>query len=426
MCRTAKFLLTLFCLTILSSDSSALGDQQLAEKFAPRIYFHPREQYFPSSVEWYLERCQLVVEEKKGKSIGIGPLKKQIRKAKLKIVTPKPLTPGDIAGKDSSHFVDAMKNKKTYRGMTGGPGSDAPVYAAVFKKPGNPSQGIPATAAIQYWTFYPYNGPFQGLSLFGKDIVGYHEADWEVLIVYVEETKPDDWKITRIYFGRHGREFGEPMDPNDPAIEFVDGTHPIALAARGGHGLYPSKVSTRWTRKAADMVTRGSKYWDTWKKVELISKSKNWNTFRGRWGYAGGGPTGPAEKLLWERTEAGEGAPQVARYEVLKRYAAGTGDGHKKRRQMFSLGVSSHYSELCFELVDAAGNPVPDTDFKIMERKRLKRSNKEWYHIKAGNACVKSRGVEHKEIKGAFVEITRRGPKAQGPLTLVIKGKAPF
>ncbi len=419
--RAKLFFIPAFLFSIfLSTDSKSISDQKLAETFAPKIYFHPTEKYFPSSIEWYLQRSQLVTVKKKAKKVGVGPLKVQRKKAQLKIEKPKPLTPGDLAGKPKEFFVDPMGKKETYKGTMSGNQSKAPIYVSVFRKPGSPN-----TAAIMYWTFYPYNGPFQGLSVAGKDLVGYHEADWEVLILYVKEDSPENWSITRLYFGRHGRDFGEPMDPTDKAMEW-EGKHPIALSARFGHGLYPASVSAKWTRKAADAVSKGSKYWDTWNKVILITQGTGWNTFKGHWGYAGGGPTGPAMKLLWRRTQAGEGAPKLPRYTQLREYKVGTGKERKKKRKMFKMSLSSHYSDICFSLVNANGQLVTGTDYKIMERKRLKKKNKEWYSIKGGKKCVKSRVVEHKEMKGTFVKITKRGPKANGPLKLIIEGLEPF
>jgi len=47
---------------ISSDEKNIISIISLMERWAPVVYFHPKENYFPSSVEFYLNSVQLVDE----------------------------------------------------------------------------------------------------------------------------------------------------------------------------------------------------------------------------------------------------------------------------------------------------------------------------------------------------------------------------
>jgi hypothetical protein len=85
---------------------------------------------------------------------------------------------------------------------------------------------------LQYWFFYPFNNWRSGF--FG---VNDHEADWEMVCVYVPDTGPDaqpEW----VAYASHdfaGDDLRRRWD--DPEVEKV-GEHPVIYAGAGSHASY--------------------------------------------------------------------------------------------------------------------------------------------------------------------------------------------
>ncbi|HEY1484540.1 MAG TPA: hypothetical protein VGF84_00475 [Micromonosporaceae bacterium] len=87
---------------------------------------------------------------------------------------------------------------------------------------------------IQYWFLYAMN---DWRSTFGG--VNDHEADWEQVTLYLAP-EGDEWEIAWLAFSSHD-ETGDELRrrPDDPDIEWVDGTHPVVYAGAGSHsGAY--------------------------------------------------------------------------------------------------------------------------------------------------------------------------------------------
>jgi hypothetical protein len=94
--------------------------------------------------------------------------------------------------------------------------------------------------ALQYWFFYPFNSWRSGF--FG---VNDHEADWEMVCVYLAEPGPGsanghaeptpEW----VAYASHdfaGDDLRRRWD--DPVLEKVAGTHPVIYAGAGSHASY--------------------------------------------------------------------------------------------------------------------------------------------------------------------------------------------
>jgi hypothetical protein len=58
LCVIALGIAGMFSLPI-PTIAQSVADANLARRFAPVVHFHTDEEYFPSSVEWYLRRVQM-------------------------------------------------------------------------------------------------------------------------------------------------------------------------------------------------------------------------------------------------------------------------------------------------------------------------------------------------------------------------------
>jgi hypothetical protein len=87
--------------------------------------------------------------------------------------------------------------------------------------------------ALQYWFFYPFNNWRSGF--FGAND---HEADWEMIYVYLSETDLGELQPEWVAYASHdyaGDDLRRHWD--DPELEKV-GEHPIIYAGAGSHASY--------------------------------------------------------------------------------------------------------------------------------------------------------------------------------------------
>ncbi len=90
--------------------------------------------------------------------------------------------------------------------------------------------------ALQYWFFYPFNNWRSGF--FG---VNDHEADWELVCVYLSEADADQRGPEWVAYSSHefsGDDLRRRWD--DPEVEKL-GEHPVIYAGAGSHASYFSK-----------------------------------------------------------------------------------------------------------------------------------------------------------------------------------------
>lgn len=89
---------------------------------------------------------------------------------------------------------------------------------------------------IQYITFYGYNEPYDIGPITGEsfELMDYHDSDIEHVTLKLDAASK---KLLRIYYGAHGLKEGCWVDAQSNLIQY-EGTHPVFLVARGGHGLY--------------------------------------------------------------------------------------------------------------------------------------------------------------------------------------------
>lgn len=208
---------------------------EIAKAFAPRVFMHPNEEWFPSSVSFFLQH---------------------VSKQGERYVTNDPL--------DSPSSWD-------WNGAAGQrPDSvSVPVYAFVMD---NKQEGGQTFTDIAYFTFYPYNR--------GKEVLdtiwGNHVGDWEHVTIRFKQAG-NNYTPVKVSFSQH--DTNEVHHWGAGTLQ-MNGNHLIAYEAKGSHGLY-SKAGHhvyKTIKKAfvtlvqlADDTGRGVS-WDTWNNVVTVTQ----------------------------------------------------------------------------------------------------------------------------------------------------------
>lgn len=295
--------------TIVVSCAEPIPDcndvKYLAEYYAPHISFHSKEQYKPSSVEYYLDRVKMknrgassVIEEnvtaENIDDIIYGPEKSWVE------------DPGDDENEfylvDKGAIWDGLNWDFTNSPIFGD-WNTAKVYVHTRDFGDN-------FLDIQYWFFYPYNGDLKGSLGSG----GAHQGDWEHVTIRFRNCDP-----FAVYFAAHGSE----GDWYSWANLNFSGQHPVIYSAKNSHAFYP-KPGTYERRlcwklfcdKFNDYTEDNTRY-DTRHKLEFVEDETgtinhtlpDWLNYRGRWGRGDGkdtgkkpyGPIGPKRDSGWTK-----------------------------------------------------------------------------------------------------------------------------
>ncbi|KAL9662056.1 hypothetical protein QQ045_026884 [Rhodiola kirilowii] len=178
----------------------------------PLVYFHPDEEYLPSSVDWFFKNGALLYQH----GNESHPVRINYRGSNL------PQGGGD----DGAFWLDLpMKSNAAEHVKKGNLGS-AKGYVHV-----KPLQSGYTDLAI--WLFFPYNGPARA-KVFFLDIrfpdLGSHVCDWEHITLRIW-----DGKLQGIYFSQH--KGGHWVIASD--LEYANGNKPIVYASHHGHAMFP-------------------------------------------------------------------------------------------------------------------------------------------------------------------------------------------
>ncbi len=198
---------------------------------------------------------------------------------------------------------------------------------------------------IQFWFYYPYNGPgrispiISGITISDNQLarIGRHYGDWEhvTLRMLNQSGEMDGHELIAVYMSRHSQ--GQWFSRNYFGSQLgFDGTHPIVYSGKYSHAFYPQAhekiIYQRNIRALAALVID---FWDqtglgyafaayTDDNYQIINSTmtgtnvtdKNWLDFNGRWGgyellsesftdfytytEVGAGPYGPSHKFDWK------------------------------------------------------------------------------------------------------------------------------
>ena len=173
---------------------------ELIRIFLPVFFFHTNEVYFPSSMEYAFENCQLY----NGNTLiaDYGNVKP------------------DMIQNNMGHRI-RINQKIHYGEFNNKKHEDIPIYVSVKNPPDLDYY------EIIYVVYFPFSGPY---SIFGKK-VGDHDSDLEHIAVRVSK---EHGSLIGIYYSYHSE--GIWCHPEE--IEFLEG-RPVVYVARGSHGFYP-------------------------------------------------------------------------------------------------------------------------------------------------------------------------------------------
>jgi hypothetical protein len=240
----------------------------LAQRFAPKIWLHGQESYFPSSTGDFLPNVHDEL---------IGGVHYYVTNQSLGCDSC--TNPSFLVGKNPSQ-------------------NQVPVYAEIVDR----TEGGQATRVTDliYWTFYPYNngkrvcvGAYLPLGIGcagGYSTFGNHVGDWEHMTVRLVDGQP-----SQVYLSQHSG--GQTFNYGDPALQLSNG-HPVVFAAQGSHGLYPDAsrhtYQTLFNGDTLNDDTSAGVLWDTAASVVTFSPqvqtgSLAWLNYTGRWGNSASG-----------------------------------------------------------------------------------------------------------------------------------------
>ncbi len=238
-----------------------LGEiKEMVESNAPIVYLYPKEEYLPSSFSWYLDRVYY-----QGAGQPVGP---PVQKGDL---------PPNLSGINS--YIGYKWGSKS---ISHGSPEGAPAYVHVLGFKDDSSGGQLNGYHLQYWFFYPFNGPAKArISPATSDLHidfsvapgGDHQGDWEHVTVFTDA----EGKFQKLYCAQHSS--GTFYQKDEVSFE---GTNPVVYSAWNGHPSYPS-VGVFTTPKSQHIIdniefrlinqTAKGLRWDCSKQHEIIAVS---------------------------------------------------------------------------------------------------------------------------------------------------------
>jgi hypothetical protein len=285
-----------FVSALSSKDATAL-----LQRFAPQVWLHPQEKYFPCPVDWYLERVTMgFAEEQTASTYDTTAVASNVTEANLNAQSYDGSSSGGaLSGTkpiDEAFFslpVTGGSASGTYTGWAptnGGYPSNAtpPVLGGVIDR--KDSGGDVIGYDLVYGFFYGYNGVAM------NDIgFGVHEGDLEHVVVRVDA---DQKTLLAVYYRQHSS--GDPYNgwyyPPGPDVpeaggiffEALPNGRPVVYSALESHASYPRETddwSYGW--KGTDEVGQGSA-WETWNSIVLLNDPSQaaWLDYSGRMGGA--------------------------------------------------------------------------------------------------------------------------------------------
>jgi len=272
-----KLVISIFFIGILAAGSNfvsiaSAADQELAEQYAPILYFVNGEQCYPVDVSYALENSYLY-ENGNPTPLSIAPTA-DILKNKTTDNYYLDNQRGTVAVGDNGIEND-YQSKMESLGYT--------VYAHVDTQ----------NNVIQYWFFYAFNG----------GDLNRHEGDWEMIQVVLTGGQPSEVMFSQHYSGQQAK--WSQVDK--------EGEHVKVYVARGSHANYIKPYSGK-IGLASDTVGDNGKILkpkilqsDGYEVIPL--NDQGWLSFGGRWGWAGVDQSTSAETAI-----LGEAGPNGAKF----------------------------------------------------------------------------------------------------------------
>jgi hypothetical protein len=289
----------------MSGFTSALSTadaQTLLQRFAPYVWLHSEEPYFPCSVDWYLQRVQLGFAQAGTAGYDTTIVATTVTSTNLNTTTSNGQSSGGAlngATVPDNFFVLPVTggaNSGTYTGWhPTNSGANAyrsgqvpPVYGGVIDR--KDASGATVGYDLIYAFFYAYSG--QAMIDPG---IGVHEGDLEHVVVRVDA---DQQTLLAVYYRQHAGSdpyngWYYPPGPDTPQaggilFEAHSAQRCVVYSAKCSHASYPRQADT-WSYfgKGTDVVDQGYA-WDTAQNVVVMNDpSQNyWLDYAGRFGAA--------------------------------------------------------------------------------------------------------------------------------------------
>jgi hypothetical protein len=263
-----KIIIITVCLGLILLGSCMVGmvsaaDQDLAERYAPILYFEKNEKCYPVDVSYALNNSNLY-EVGNPAPISTSPTKEMLANytsEKFYLDNQR----GTVAVGDDDIEND-YQSKMAQLGFK--------VYAHVDT----------AINVIQYWFFYAFNG--------GN--LNRHEGDWEMIQVVLSGGQPSQVMYSQHYAGQTAQ--WNQVDK--------DGDHVKVYVGRGSHANYIKPYSGRIGLASDDVGDNGKILQPSEYTVEVLS-AQPWLKCAGHWGWYGANESQATEAAI-----LGEAGPQ--------------------------------------------------------------------------------------------------------------------
>ncbi len=266
-----KIVISILFIGILVAGSNfasiaSAADEEVAERYAPILYFVEGEQCYPVDVSYALENSYLYENE------NPSPLSTTPTEALLSTLT------------TDNYFLDNQRGTVAV-GDNGIENDYQSKMAALgYKVYANVDT---VNSVIQYWFFYVFNA----------GDLNRHEGDWELVQVVLSGGQPSEVMFSQHYSGQKAQW---------SQVE-KEGEHVKVYVALGSHANYIKPYSGK-VGLANDMVAdNGRILRPTDYTIELLN-TQPWLSFGGRWGWAGVDQSATAEAAILG--EAGPNGPK--------------------------------------------------------------------------------------------------------------------
>lgn len=253
-------------------------DCALLQRFEPVIRYTRGEHFFPMDIERYVQACSLWMQKPRQEPVCLVPegyldlerLCEPVPRSFGTVYFLKFIEPLNIRDLASYVFQEGLRKKdpvdvfRASRGRLARVGYGSRFIDALFSLTLLARGRVPGDTAasavlayqrimeqeekycyygrivrqngwivLQYWFFYPFNNWRSGF--YGAND---HEADWEMICVYLYEPEGGDYQPEWVAYASHDF-FGEDLRRrwDDPELEKV-GEHPVIYAGAGSHASY--------------------------------------------------------------------------------------------------------------------------------------------------------------------------------------------
>ncbi|MBN1861353.1 MAG: Vps62-related protein [Candidatus Thermoplasmatota archaeon] len=267
-----KRVLSVFFISLMVSGlflvhAGSAADEDIAEQYAPILYFVHDETCYPVDISYALENSY-VFEVGNPTPVFTSPTAELLSNLTSEFYYLDNQR-GTVAVDDSGIEND-YQNQMTTLGYT--------VYAHVDTQ----------SNVIQYWFFYAFNA----------GDLNRHEGDWEMIQIVLSNGQPSEVMFSQHYSGQKA---------TWSQVE-KEGDHVKVYVARGSHANYIKSFSGK-VGLASDTVADNGKIIRPSEYTMELLEDQPWLSFAGRWGWVGADESTAAEAMI-----LGEAGPNGPKY----------------------------------------------------------------------------------------------------------------